>query len=116
MHILITGGTGFIGSALVPEFLKRGFSVTVLSRYEQPVRAGVSFVQSLDAMQSPVDVVVNLAGASLAAQRWTDDYKAEMVASRAGFTEQLVQWMASSGDSPGPADIRQCRGLLRMQS
>ena len=36
MHILITGGTGFIGSALVPEFLKRGFSVTVLSRYEQP--------------------------------------------------------------------------------
>jgi len=101
MHILITGGTGFIGSALVPEFLKRGFSVTVLSRYEQPLRAGVSFVQSLDAVQSPVDVVINLAGASLAAQRWTDDYKAEMVASRAGFTEQLVQWMRAQAIPPG---------------
>jgi uncharacterized protein (TIGR01777 family) len=101
MHILVTGGTGFIGSALVPEFLKRGFSVTVLTRHQQPVRAGVTYVQSLDALQTPVDVVINLAGASLAGRRWSDGYKAEMVASRAGFTEQLVQWMSAQSMPPG---------------
>ena len=101
MHILVTGGTGFIGSALVPELLKHGFSVTVLTRSEQPVRAGVSFVQSLDAVRSPVDVVVNLAGASLAGRRWSDSYKAEMVASRAGFTETLVRWMRAQSTPPG---------------
>lgn len=100
MHILVTGGTGFIGSALVPELLKRGMSVTVLTRYEQPLRAGVVYIQSLDAVKSPVDVVVNLAGASLAQRRWSDSYKAEMVASRAGFTEQLVSWMRAQPRPP----------------
>ena len=32
MHVLITGGTGFIGSALVPALLADGWSVTVLTR------------------------------------------------------------------------------------
>lgn len=100
MHMLVTGGTGFIGSALVPEFLKRGFSVTILSRYQQPQRAGVTYVQSLESVRKAVDVVVNLAGASLAGRRWSDSYKAEMVASRAGFTEQLVQWMRAQPSPP----------------
>ncbi len=100
MHMLVTGGTGFIGSALVPEFLKRGFSVTVLSRHQQPQRAGVTYVQSLASVEKAVDIVVNLAGASLAGRRWSDGYKAEMVASRAGFTEQLVQWMRAQSNPP----------------
>ena len=32
MHILITGGTGFIGSALTKRLIEQGHAVTVLSR------------------------------------------------------------------------------------
>ena len=93
MHILVTGGTGFIGKALVAELLKRDFRVSVLTRQGQVQRPGVDFIQGLDAITEPVDGVINLAGASLAARRWNEDYKAEMVASRVGLTEGLVRWM-----------------------
>ena len=32
MHVLVTGGTGFIGTALVQQLLATGHNVTVLSR------------------------------------------------------------------------------------
>ncbi|MEK9542041.1 MAG: NAD-dependent epimerase/dehydratase family protein, partial [Luminiphilus sp.] len=82
MHILVTGGTGFIGSLLVAELLKRDHSVTVLTRSKDARRPGVDFSTSLGAISAPVDAVVNLAGASLADRRWSANYKAEMVASR----------------------------------
>ena len=36
MKIIISGGTGFIGQALVREFLGKGHRVLVLSRKSQP--------------------------------------------------------------------------------
>ena len=101
MHILVTGGTGFIGSLLVAELLKRDHSVTVLTRSKDARRPGVDFSTSLGAISTPVDAVVNLAGASLADRRWSADYKAEMVASRAGLTADLVNWMAGQPEPPG---------------
>ncbi|MEM0232581.1 MAG: NAD(P)-dependent oxidoreductase [Candidatus Nezhaarchaeales archaeon] len=35
MNILVTGGTGFIGRKLVPELVKEGHNITVLSREDQ---------------------------------------------------------------------------------
>ena len=32
MHILLTGGTGFIGKALCEELVRRGHSLTVVTR------------------------------------------------------------------------------------
>lgn len=31
-HVLITGGTGFIGRHVTAEFLRRGYDVTVISK------------------------------------------------------------------------------------
>lgn len=84
MRILITGGTGFIGSALVDALCRRGDKVLILSRSVQQPRPGVSFLRSLDELSSDIqiDAIVNLAGASLAARRWSEAYKREIVASR----------------------------------
>lgn len=93
MHILVTGGTGFIGSALVPALVDRGDKVTVLSRRARVSTPAVTYVMSLDDVREQVDAVINLAGASLADRRWSKRYKEIMVASRVETTERLVAWM-----------------------
>jgi uncharacterized protein (TIGR01777 family) len=92
MHILVTGGTGFIGSVLVDRLLARGHVVTVLTRATPPDRPGLTFIQSLDSLgnDTVLDAVVNLAGASLAGRRWSRAYKEEIVASRLDTTAALL--------------------------
>jgi len=88
----VTGGTGFIGSALVPRLRGDGHEITVLSRGAHADGGGVRYVQSLDAIadDASVDAVINLAGASLNGKRWTAAYKREMVASRLDTTAAVV--------------------------
>jgi len=95
MHVLITGGTGFIGKALVPALLAQGTTVTVLSRLPRESSADLRYVTDLGQVKASVDAVINLAGASLADKRWSEAYKAEIVASRVQLTQGLVDWMAS---------------------
>ena len=93
MHYLVTGGTGFIGSALIPVLLADGHSVTVLSRRTGSDETALRYITSLDviAADTHIDAVINLAGASLADKRWTPGYKREIVASRLGTTEHLLK-------------------------
>ncbi len=93
MHILVTGGTGFIGSALLPALVAAGHQLTVLSRKVRPPSNSVRYITVFDEVETGVDAVINLAGASLADKRWNDAYKAEMVASRVGTTDRLITWM-----------------------
>ena len=92
MQILLTGGTGFIGSALVPALLAKGHELVILSRGNHPDTERCRFVSTLDAIDSSevFDALINLAGASLAARRWTDTYKQEIVASRIDTTRDLL--------------------------
>lgn len=90
MHILVTGGTGFIGRALVPELLRAGHRVTVLTRsLPEPPPATFAMVTDLADLDGDVDGVINLAGASLADHRWTSRYKQEIVDSRLATTRKL---------------------------
>ncbi|RBD52095.1 epimerase, partial [Xanthomonas oryzae pv. oryzae] len=76
MHLLITGGTGFIGQALCPALLQTGCQVSVLTRdvrRAQRTLPGVTAVETLDGVRA--DAVINLAGEPLAAGRWTDARK-----------------------------------------
>lgn len=97
MHVLITGGTGFIGSALVPALLADGWSVTVLTRNpgqaSQSLPAAVRLVDTLAEVHQPVTAVVNLAGENLGEKRWTARRKQAFFDSRVGLTQELVAWM-----------------------
>tara|TARA_R110002110_G_scaffold405550_1_gene624787 strand:- start:54112 stop:55023 length:912 start_codon:yes stop_codon:yes gene_type:complete len=102
MHILITGGTGFIGQALVPHLLQAGHRISILSRSQHRDTAQCTFVRSLEELSpdSAPDAVINLAGASLAGKRWTRAYKEELVASRVQGTRALVAYFAESAEPP----------------
>lgn len=95
MHVLITGGSGFIGRAVARALLDRGERVTVLSRDPATARAalpaGAVVVPALPP-EGP-DAVVNLAGENLGAHRWNAGRKQAFIESRAGTTHTLVSWM-----------------------
>lgn len=92
MHILITGGTGFIGAKLCQKLLANGHRLTVLTRQLLPADAGCEFVSRLDdiASDAHIEAVINLAGASLAGRRWTEAYKQEIFTSRLQTTRDLI--------------------------
>jgi len=104
VHALITGGTGFIGHALILELLATGWRLTVLTRSPeaatQSLPAAVRCVSELDRIQSPVDAVVNLAGESLAAGRWNARRKRAFFDSRVMLTKALVEWMGRQATPP----------------
>jgi uncharacterized protein (TIGR01777 family) len=106
MHILITGGTGLIGSALAQSMLRQGHIVTVVSRspslpaaLEKPNVTIIQNLEQLDRLPT-VNAVVNLAGAQIVGKRWSTKRKQEIVQSRVKLTTALVQWMRAQNDKP----------------
>lgn len=101
MHILLTGGTGLIGRALCQHWHRQGHQLTVLSRQPAQVAAlcsGASGIAQLDdftalRLSTPVDVVVNLAGAGIADRPWSAERRDVLWRSRIQQTETLVDWM-----------------------
>lgn len=101
MNILVAGGTGFIGHALVRRLLRDGHSVILLSRHPQSVRNldsklvqvekwdGKTIGPWVDRLEY-VDGIVNLAGESIGTKRWIEVRKAALVASRVEPTRALV--------------------------
>jgi hypothetical protein len=106
MHCLITGGTGFIGSALCRSLAGAGAALTVLSR--EPARAarvlppGTRCIASLAELrvQDAFDAVINLAGEPIAVARWSPARKRLLADSRIALTRDLVSWMARAERRP----------------
>ena len=88
MHILITGGTGFIGQALQKHLVHAGHEVRILSR-----KSGWDVVnQTMDPHAlDGIEAIVHLAGAGIADQRWTNARKKELIASRVDSTKLLAR-------------------------
>ena len=100
MHIVIIGGSGFIGRLLIEQLLARGESVTIVSRTAKAI-AGARSVTTLDSIADTqaVDAVINLAGAPIDA-RWTSQYKATLINSRVNTTTAMVQWLQQRPKPP----------------
>src|SRR5471032_3393854 len=105
-RVLVTGGTGFIGEALVNQLLDAGHSVSVLAR--DPLKAASLFdgrarcVRSLGKLgyDETFDVVINLAGAPVAGPRWSAERQAQLLASRVNTTEALMTWLKNPKHKP----------------
>lgn len=103
---LITGGTGFIGQQLCKQLADDGAHLTVLSRRGDSVKkrlpAGTRVIRDLSELSADdrFDVVINLAGESIAGSRWTDRRKAVLEQSRIALTDALVSWMESANTRP----------------
>jgi uncharacterized protein (TIGR01777 family) len=91
MRAIITGGTGFVGTALTQLLLSKGYEVRVLSRNNQTKSniTGVSYFRwnpekmefPLEALEG-VQIIFNLAGAGIADKYWTKKYKKIILNSR----------------------------------
>ncbi|HZF81347.1 MAG TPA: NAD-dependent epimerase/dehydratase family protein, partial [Rubrivivax sp.] len=105
-HVLVTGGTGFIGHSLVPALAAHGLRVTVLSRRDRlpPTlqHAQVQGVRGLAEIPSHdrVDTVINLAGARILGLPWTSRRRQQLLRSRVMLTQELVTWIAERSQRP----------------
>ncbi|CAG5012882.1 Epimerase family protein [Dyadobacter sp. CECT 9275] len=86
--VLITGGTGLIGSRLTELLLERGYSVAHLSRKKQK-KSSVPVYQYdtakgyiEDGALEGMAYLIHLAGAGIADERWTEERKKVIISSR----------------------------------
>lgn len=108
MRVLITGSSGLVGTALVSALAAQRDTVCRLVR---PESTGPSSPAGLEVPWNPATgelgsgaegagAVVNLAGASIAAGRWTEARKKELRASRLDTTRALVAALARMATRP----------------
>lgn len=90
MNILITGGSGFIGSELSSFFIKKGYNITILSRKSSNI-AEIKVINSVKSIpiEEKIDVIINLAGAAIN-KRWSNAYKKELINSRLKITQDII--------------------------
>jgi uncharacterized protein (TIGR01777 family) len=104
MKILITGGTGFVGTQLTSRLIKDNHEVTILSRSAKrsgEIPRGISYLQGdptqKGSWQEAIknhDAVINLAGASIFA-KWTEEHKKAIRESRVSTTRNIVEGIPS---------------------
>ncbi len=111
MKVVLAGGSGFIGNALIEALLKRGDKVVLLTRglhdaqqrWDGQVDARLwngrdpgPWVLALDG----ADAVVNLAGESVAGGRWTPERKLALIKSRIDSTRAVIAAISAAAEKP----------------
>ncbi len=105
-HILVTGGTGFVGARLTEAMIAAGHDVTVLTR--RPDRAldqlpaPIRVITDLDqiANDDQIDAIIHLAGEPISNGLWTGKKKHRVIKSRVQLTEALTALAARLTHKP----------------
>lgn len=102
--ILITGGTGLIGTALTEILLKNDYQVSYLGRGRISKKSVKSYIWNIndgfieDGAVESANIVIHLAGAGVADKRWTNSRKKEILQSRVQSTRLLFSKLASTNN------------------
>lgn len=105
-RILITGGSGYIGRQFAQKLINEGHYVTILTRNFHTsaihFKGSVRLIDNLDCLPDTevVDVVLNLAGASIAGSLWTKKYRQTLLDSRLSITNQLLKLCSRLNQKP----------------
>lgn len=105
-QILITGGTGFIGTHLSEILMRDGHYLTIVTRSPEAHKSEEAKNQKfiswdeLSSVMDSIDVVINMAGENLFGQRWTPEVKEKLYNSRIQTTRKLVDAIRASVSKP----------------
>src|SRR5690242_12273948 len=105
MHILVSGSTGLIGSALIPALTAEGHRVSRLVRSNSNMGIRDTFwdpakgILNSDSLEG-LDGVVHLTGESIAGGRWTKARKARIRESRTHGTRLLTEALVRLAHPP----------------
>jgi hypothetical protein len=97
--VLISGGTGLIGSHLTHHLIERGFEIIVLSRSKNLVSGNAKISYSYWSVKDKIidsgvvrksDYIIHLAGAGVMDKKWTSEYKKLIVDSRTKSANLII--------------------------
>lgn len=100
-HILITGGNGLLGKQLTAALLKKGYSVSHLSRKVGTTPDVKTFLWDVDkgtidaGSIRGVDTIVHLAGEGIADEKWTEERKKQLIRSRTKSITMIYELLKS---------------------
>lgn len=104
--VLITGGTGSIGTYLSNFLEEKGYEVAVLSRGRSAGSELKTYLWNYkedfiepEALET-ADYIVHMAGAGIADKRWTNKRKKEIIESRVATSELLYRALAKCKNKP----------------
>ena len=107
MRILITGATGLVGRSLLPLLLEKEMEVIVLTSdiLKQNLKQNVLFWDANRQifpknLTHPIDAVIHLAGANVGKQRWTAQFKQEIIDSRVKTSAFLLHQLIQQNNLP----------------
>jgi uncharacterized protein (TIGR01777 family) len=104
VRILISGASGFIGTALVDKLRAEGHEVTRLVRHQTTAPDEVNWSPAAGILDFRVmddaDAVINLSGASISRLPWTKKYRREILESRVTATRTLADAMRQAANPP----------------
>ena len=109
MKILISGGTGLIGKALIKNLIKTGDQVLVLTRSKdgQEDSDSKKYIEWNARSSAPlipflkdINAVINLAGDNIGNGNWTKAKKERIISSRVQAGNALSKAIIDSGDKP----------------
>ena len=93
--VLITGGTGLVGTAVKALLERKGYEVVLLTRSKTPIKGQAHWDINTETIDSAAiaaaDYIIHLAGAGVADKRWSIARKQEILDSRTKSSALLVK-------------------------
>ena len=103
--ILVTGGTGLVGKALVQLLVQKNYQVIILTRNIKNTNTQPNISYALwDVNAGSIDVsavckadaIIHLAGAGVMDKKWTDEYKKEIETSRTKSAALIIDTLKNN--------------------